>query len=103
MARYLNQVTLLGNLGNDPEVRNFQNGGRVLAFNVATSEFWKDRNGEQRERTEWHCVAVFVDALIDVGETFLRKGCQSALNSFQVTASKSFHLVRLLSAVSDAV
>ena len=74
MARYLNQVTLLGNLGNDPEVRNFQNGGRVLAFNVATSEFWKDRNGEQRERTEWHRVAVFVDALIDVGETFLRKG-----------------------------
>ena len=74
MARTLNQVTLLGNLGNDPEVRSFQNGGRVLTFNVATSEFWKDRNGEQRERTEWHRVAAFVDALVDVGEKYLRKG-----------------------------
>ena len=74
MARYLNQVTLLGNLGNEPEVCNFQNGGRVLFFSLATSEFWKDRNGEQRERTEWHRVVVHVDGLIDLGETFLRNG-----------------------------
>ena len=74
MARYVNQVTLLGNLGGDPEVRNFQNGGRVLTFNLATSEFWRDGNGEQRERTEWHRIAVFVDGLIDIGEKYLRKG-----------------------------
>ena len=74
MARYLNQVTLLGNLGNEPEVRSFQNGGRVLTFSVATSETWKDRNGEQRERTEWHRVVVHVDGLIDIGERHLRKG-----------------------------
>ena len=74
MARYVNQVTLLGNLGNDPEVRSFQNGGRVLTFSVATSEFWKDRNGEQRERTEWHRIVVQVDGLIELGEKYLRKG-----------------------------
>ncbi|GAV35673.1 Single-stranded DNA-binding protein [Roseomonas sp. TAS13] len=74
MARYVNQVTLLGNLGGDPEVRHFQTGGRVLTFNLATSEFWRDGSGEQRERTEWHRISVFVDGLIDIGERYLRKG-----------------------------
>lgn len=75
MAGYVNKVTLLGNLGADPEIRNFQNGGRVLTFNLATGESWTDRNnGERRERTTWNRVSVFVDGLVDVGEKYLRKG-----------------------------
>ena len=75
MARFVNKVTLLGNLGADPEVRNFQNGGRVLTFSLATSESWKDRNnGERKERTTWHRVSIFADGLIDVAEKYLKKG-----------------------------
>lgn len=75
MARYINTVQLLGNLGGDPEVRNFGNGGRVLTFNVATAEQWSDRqSGERRERTTWHRVAIFIDGLIDIAEQYLKKG-----------------------------
>ena len=75
MAGYVNKVTLLGNLGGDPEVRSFQNGGRVLTFSLATGESWTDRNsGERRERTTWHRVCVHVDGLVDVAEKYLRKG-----------------------------
>ena len=75
MSGSLNRVILIGNLGRDPEVRSFQNGGRVANFSIATSERWKDRNsGEQRERTEWHRIAVLNDNLINVVERFLRKG-----------------------------
>ena len=75
MAGSVNKVILIGNLGRDPEVRSFQNGGRVANFSIATSERWKDRNsGEQRERTEWHRIAVLNDNLINVVERFLRKG-----------------------------
>ncbi|MCG7352612.1 single-stranded DNA-binding protein [Roseomonas mucosa] len=75
MARYINKIQLLGNLGADPEVRNFQNGGRVLTFSLATSEFWKDRDsGGRRERTTWHRVSIFSDGLIDVAEKYLKKG-----------------------------
>ena len=74
MAGFVNNVTLLGNLGADPEVRNFQNGGRVLTFSLATGESWKDSYGERKERTTWHRVSVFVDGLISVAETYLRKG-----------------------------
>lgn len=75
MARYINKVQLLGNLGADPEVRNFQNGGRVLTFSLATSDTWKDRNsGERKERTTWHRVSIFAEGLIDVAEKYLRKG-----------------------------
>ena len=75
MARYINKVQLLGNLGADPEVRNFQNGGRVLTFSLATSEFWKDRNnGERKERTTWHRVSIYADGLVDVAEKYLKKG-----------------------------
>ena len=71
----INTVTLLGNLGADPEVRTFQNGGRVCNLRVATTERWKDRNsGENKERTEWHSVVVFADGLVDVCERYLRKG-----------------------------
>lgn len=75
MARYINSVQLLGNLGGDPEVRSFQNGGRVLTFSLATAEQWTDRNsGERKERTTWHRVAVFADGLVDIAEQYLKKG-----------------------------
>ena len=75
MAGSLNKVMLIGNLGADPEIRSFQNGGRVCNLRIATSEQWKDRNtGERQERTEWHSVAIFSDGLINVCENYLRKG-----------------------------
>lgn len=71
----VNKVIIVGHLGRDPETRSFQNGGRVCNFAVATSERWKDRNsGEQKERTEWHQVAIMNDGLIDVATKYLRKG-----------------------------
>ncbi|MBO6526678.1 single-stranded DNA-binding protein [Erythrobacter sp.] len=75
MAGSLNKVMLIGNLGADPEIRSFQNGGRVANLRLATTETWKDRNtGERQERTEWHSVAIFSDGLVGVVERFLRKG-----------------------------
>ena len=75
MAGSVNRVILLGHLGRDPEVRTFQNGGRVCNLSLATTETWKDRNtGERKERTEWHKVAVLNDALVGVCERYLRKG-----------------------------
>lgn len=71
----LNKVMLIGNLGADPEVRAFQNGGKVCNLRIATSESWKDKNtGERQERTEWHQVAIFSEGLISVCERYLRKG-----------------------------
>jgi len=75
MAGSLNKVMLIGNLGADPEVKSFQNGGKVCNLRIATSENWKDRNtGERQERTEWHSVAIFSEGLVNVCERFLRKG-----------------------------
>ncbi len=75
MAGSLNKVMLIGNLGRDPEVRSFQNGGKVCNLRIATSENWKDRNtGERREKTEWHSVAIFSEGLVRVAEQYLRKG-----------------------------
>ncbi|OIQ45412.1 MAG: single-stranded DNA-binding protein [Roseobacter sp. MedPE-SW] len=75
MAGSVNKVILIGNLGRDPEVRSFQNGGKVCNLRIATSENWKDRNtGERRERTEWHSVAIFSEGLVRVAEQYLRKG-----------------------------
>jgi single-strand DNA-binding protein len=75
MAGSLNKVMLIGNLGQDPEIRSFQNGGRVCNLRIATSEQWKDRNtGERQERTEWHTVAIFSDGLVSVAENYLKKG-----------------------------
>ncbi|MCE8539459.1 single-stranded DNA-binding protein [Ruegeria pomeroyi] len=75
MAGSVNKVILVGNLGRDPEVRTFQNGGKVCNLRIATSETWKDRNtGERRERTEWHSVAIFNEGLVRVAEQYLRKG-----------------------------
>ena len=71
----INKVILVGNLGQDPEIRNFQNGGRVANLSIATSESWKDRTtGERKQRTEWHRVSIFADGLVGVAEKYLRKG-----------------------------
>lgn len=75
MAGSVNKVILIGNLGRDPEVRSFQNGGKVCNLRIATSETWKDRqSGERREKTEWHSVAIFSEPLVRVAEQYLRKG-----------------------------
>ena len=75
MAGSVNKVILIGNLGRDPEVRTFQNGGKVVNLRIATSETWKDRNtGERREKTEWHSVAIFSEPLGRIAEQYLRKG-----------------------------
>jgi single-strand DNA-binding protein len=75
MAGSVNKVIIVGNLGKDPEIRSFPNGGRVANFSVATSESWKDKNsGERKERTEWHKISVLNDTLVGVVERFLKKG-----------------------------
>ena len=75
MAGSVNKVILIGNLGRDPEVRSFQNGGKVVNLRIATSETWRDRNsGERKERTEWHTVAIYNENLAKIAEQYLRKG-----------------------------
>ena len=75
MASSVNKVILIGNLGRDPEIRSFQNGGKVANLRIATSETWKDRNtGERREKTEWHTVSIMSEGLVGVVERFLKKG-----------------------------
>ncbi len=75
MAGSVNKVILVGNLGRDPEVRNTQDGSRIVHLSVATSETWKDRgSGERKERTEWHRVVIFNDKLGEIAERYLRKG-----------------------------
>jgi single-strand DNA-binding protein len=75
MAGSVNKVIIVGNLGKDPEERSFANGGKVVNMTVATSERWKDKaSGEQKERTEWHRVAITDDRLCDVAMKFLHKG-----------------------------
>lgn len=71
----VNKVILIGNLGRDPEIRTFSNGNKVANLRIATSERWKDKTtGEQKERTEWHSVAIFNEGLVRVVEQYLRKG-----------------------------
>lgn len=75
MAGSVNKVILIGNLGRDPEVRTFQNGGKVCNLRIATSETWRDRaTGERKERTEWHSVAIFSEPLAKIAEQYLKKG-----------------------------
>ena len=75
MAGSVNKVILIGNLGADPEVKSFQNGGKIANLRIATSEQWKDKNtGERKERTEWHNVVLNSDGLVGVAERYLRKG-----------------------------
>ncbi len=75
VAGSVNKVILIGNLGRDPEVRTFQNGGKVCNLRIATSETWRDKaTGERKERTEWHSVAIFSEPLAKVAEQYLKKG-----------------------------
>jgi single-strand DNA-binding protein len=75
MAGSVNKVILVGNLGKDPEIRSFQNGGRVASFSIATSESWKDKaSGERKEKTEWHRISVLNDKLVEVVERYVKKG-----------------------------
>ena len=75
MSGSVNKVTLIGNLGRDPEVRAMQNGDKIVQLSIATSDRWKDKSsGEQRERTEWHRVVIFNDALGKIAEQYLKKG-----------------------------
>jgi single-strand DNA-binding protein len=75
MAGSVNKVILIGNLGRDPEVRSFQNGGKVVNLRIATSDTWRDKQtGERKERTEWHSVAIFNEALAKIAEQYLKKG-----------------------------
>lgn len=75
MAGSVNKVIIVGNLGRDPEVRSFANGGKVCNLSVATSESWKDRNtGGRKERTEWHRVTIHAEGLVGIAERFLSKG-----------------------------
>ena len=75
MAGSVNKVILIGNLGADPEVKSFQNGGRIANLRIATSENWKDKaTGERKERTEWHTVVLQSEGLVGVAERYLRKG-----------------------------
>jgi len=77
MAGSVNKVILVGNLGKDPEVRTFQNGGKVCNLSIATSESWKDKqSGERKDRTEWHRVVVFNENIIGVAERYLKKGAK---------------------------
>jgi single-strand DNA-binding protein len=70
----VNKVILVGNLGADPEARSLNNGGEVVNMRVATSEQWKDRDGNRQERTEWHNVVIFNENLGKVAKSYLRKG-----------------------------
>ncbi|MAH03971.1 MAG: single-stranded DNA-binding protein [Alphaproteobacteria bacterium] len=80
MAGSVNKVILVGNLGSDPDVRAMQSGKKVCNLSIATSETWKDRStGQRKERTEWHRVVIFNEALVGICERFLRKGSKGYL------------------------
>lgn len=72
----VNKVILVGHLGRDPESRSFQNGGKIVTLRIATSEMWKSKDGERKERTEWHQVSITNEALAKIAEQYLRKGSQ---------------------------
>ena len=75
MAGSVNKVIIIGNLGRDPEIRSFANGGKVANLRIATSETWKDKaTGDRKERTEWHSVAIHNEALVRIAEQYLTKG-----------------------------
>src|SRR5688500_7009443 len=77
MAGSVNKVILVGNLGRDPEVRNTQDGRKIVNLSLATSESWRDKgSGERKERTEWHRVVIFNENLGEVAEKFLKKGAK---------------------------
>lgn len=74
MAGSLNKVMIIGNLGNDPDVRSMPSGDELCNLSIATSESWKDKNGEKQQRTQWHRVVIFNPALVKVAKSYLTKG-----------------------------
>ena len=75
MAYSINKVILIGNVGNDPEIKSFQSGDRVVNFSLATTENWKDKQtGEQKSITEWHKISIFNTGLISITEKLIKKG-----------------------------
>ena len=88
MAGSLNKVTLIGNLGADPDVRTMQSGAEVCNLSVATTESWKDKNtGERRDKTEWHRVVIFSPGLVTVCKNYLKKGSKVYLEGALETRS----------------
>ena len=75
----INKVILIGRLGNDPEVRSMNNGGEVVSFSLATSESWKDRDGNRQEKSEWHNIVIFNEGIGKIAKQYLRKGSQCYL------------------------
>jgi single-strand DNA-binding protein len=76
MSGFLNRASLIGNLGRDPELRHTSSGARVVSLSLATTESWKDDSGERHERTEWHRVVIFNEALGKIAEKYLVKGAR---------------------------
>ncbi|MGV0817160.1 single-stranded DNA-binding protein [Martelella sp. AMO21009] len=77
MAGSVNKVILIGNLGRDPDIRTMQDGRKIASLSIATSESWRDRaTGERKERTEWHRVVIFSEALAKIAEQYLKKGAK---------------------------
>jgi len=74
MAGSVNKVIIVGNLGKDPDIRTMQSGDKVCNLSIATSESWKDSNGDRKERTEWHRVVIFNKGLVTLAESYLKKG-----------------------------
>jgi single-strand DNA-binding protein len=75
MANSINKVILIGNVGNDPEIRSTQDGKELASFSLATSDSWRDKNtGERKEKTEWHRIVVFSDGLVGVVKNYIKKG-----------------------------
>ena len=88
MAGSLNKVMLIGNLGNDPEVRSTQDGRSLCTFSIATTESWKDKNsGERRDKTEWHRIVIFNEGLVNVVQQYVKKGAQVYIEG-QLTTRK---------------
>jgi len=88
MAGSVNKVIIVGNLGNDPEVKTMQSGDKVVNLSIATSESWKDKaTGERRENTQWHRVVVFNQGLVNVCENYLKKGAKVYIEGQMETRS----------------
>jgi len=87
VAGSVNKVILIGNLGKDPEIRTMQSGDKVANLTLATSERWKDKSGERQERTEWHRVVIFSQPLVNLAESYLKKGSKVYLEGQVETRS----------------
>jgi len=103
MAGSRNLVILVGNLGQDPEIREFQNGGRVCNLSLATSESWKDKGtGERKEKTEWHRIVIFNTGLVDLCEKHLKKASKVYIEgkletrSYETSAGEKKHTTEVV-------